>query len=64
MNPYLFGLMILETCDCGARCRRLFNYDWDDEDEIVTPVALSLCPRRSNNKDGWARIDTVRFYKP
>ena len=56
--------MILETCDCGARCRRLFNYDWDDEDEIATPVALGLCPRCSINKDGWARIDTVRFYKP
>jgi len=59
MGQYLFGLMILETCDCGARCRRLFNYDWDDATDIEV---LDTCPRCS--KLEWPRIDDIRFYKP
>ena len=59
MDQYLFGLVIIELCECGARCRRLFDFEWDDE---MDNMPLDHCPRCSKIK--WPRIDDVRFYNP
>ena len=64
MNPdaYLFGIMFLEICDCGAQCRRVLDYDWDDESDLTDSVPLSECPKC--HPSGWPRIDDIRFYRP
>lgn len=59
MDQYLFGLVIIELCECGARCRRLFDFEWDDE---MDSTPLDGCPRCSTIE--WPRIDDVRFYNP